>query len=56
MIFGRTDLRIGLPDAKFNPEDDFEVRSAIAHQKSDQVNQKVIFRFKSFADLFIFRC
>ena len=34
MIFGRTDLRISLSRAKFDEEADFEVRSALDHQKA----------------------
>ena len=36
MIFGRTDLRIGVSGAKFDAESDFDVRLAVAPQKSDQ--------------------
>ena len=32
-IFGRTDLRIGQSEAKFDAEADFQVRFAIALQK-----------------------
>ena len=50
MIFGRTDLRIGLSEAKFDAEADFEVRSAIAPQKRDQIGEKLIFRSICFAE------
>ena len=40
MIFGRTDLRIGVSKAKFDAESDFEVRLAVAHQKPGQNRKK----------------
>ena len=43
MIFGHTDLRIGLSKAKFDAESDFEVRLAVAPQKPDQNREKLIF-------------
>ena len=43
MIFGRTDLRISLSEAKFDAEADFDVRSAVAPQKPDQIHEKLIF-------------
>ena len=43
MIFGRTDLRIGLSGAKFDAESDFEVRLAVAPQKHCKNNKKLIF-------------
>ena len=49
-IFGRTDLRIGLSEAKFDAEAHFEVLSAVAPQKADQVDQKLIFRSKTLAE------
>ena len=36
MIFGRTDLRIGVSGAKFDAKYDFEVHLAVAPQKPDQ--------------------
>ena len=54
-IFGRTDLRISLSEAKFDAEADFDVRSAVAPQKPDQIDEKLIFRSKNFAENF-FRC
>ena len=44
MIFGRTDLRTGGSEAKFDGEADFEVRSAVAPQKPCE---KLIFRSKN---------
>ncbi len=44
MIFGHTDLRIGLSRAKFDAESDFEVRLAVAPQKPSQNSEKLIFR------------
>ncbi len=44
MIFGRTDLRISLSRAKFDAEADFDVRSAVAPQKPDQIDEKPISR------------
>ena len=43
-IFGRTDLRIGVSGAKFDAESDFEVRLAVAPQKTNQNSEKLIFR------------
>ena len=40
-IFGRTDLKIGLSEAKFDAEADFEVRLAIALQKSCVLDEKL---------------
>ena len=48
MIFGRTDLRISLSEAKFDAEADFDVRSAVAPQKPDQIDEKTISRSKNF--------
>ena len=42
-IFGRTDLRISLSEAKCHAEADFEVRSAVAHQKLDQIDKHLFF-------------
>ena len=39
-IFGRTDLRISLSGAKFDPEADFDVRFAVARQNSRQISKK----------------
>ena len=59
MIFGRTDLRISLSEAKFDAEADFDVRSAVAPQKPEQINEKLIFRsiciFTSFHKISTFR-
>ena len=49
-IFGRTDLRISLSEAKFDAEADFDVRSAVAPQKPNQINEKLFFRSKKFAE------
>ena len=48
MIFGRTDLRIGVSGAKFDAESDFEVRLAVAPQKPGQNSEKLIFRSENF--------
>ena len=55
MIFGRTDLRIGVSGAKFDAESDFEVRLAVAPQKPDQNCEKLIFRSQKFPDFFFRR-
>ena len=47
MIFGRTDLRTGVSEAKFDREADFEVRSAVAPQKPYEKN---VFGVESFFD------
>ena len=52
MIFGRTDLRIGQSEAKFDAEADFDVRSAVAPQKPVQFDEKPISRSKTFLDVF----
>ena len=58
-IFGRTDLRISVSRAKFDAESDFEVRLAVARQKPDQNNEKLILRSKIFVEQnfrrFVFR-
>ena len=46
MIFGRTDLRISLSGAKFDPEADFDVRFAVARQNPRQIGKKQNFRPK----------
>ena len=40
MIFGHTDLRIGLSKAKFDAESDFEVRLAVVPPKSIKNDEK----------------
>ena len=50
MFLGCTDLRIGVSGSKFNAEADFEVRFAVALQKSGQNSEKLIFRSKNFAE------
>ena len=42
MIFGCTDLRISVSEAKFDAESDFEVRLAIAPPKSIKNDEKLI--------------
>ena len=49
-IFGRTDLRISVSRAKFDAESDFEVRLAVALQKPDQNNEKLILGSKIFVE------
>ena len=51
-IFGRTDLRISLSEAKFDAEADFDVRSAVAPQKPDQIDEKLFFRSQKFPEKF----
>ena len=52
MMFGRTDLRIGVSEAKFEAESDFEVRFSIAPQKPSQNIKKLIFRSENFDEHF----
>ena len=52
MISGRTDLRIGASGAKFDAEDDFEVRLALAPPKPGQIDQKQNFRSNIFVENF----
>ena len=49
-ILGRTDLRMSVSRAKFDAESDFEVRLAVAHQKPNQNNEKLILRSKIFVE------
>ena len=51
-IFGRTDLRIGQSEAKFDAETDSEVRSVVAPQKPGQIDEKLNFRSKKISDFF----
>ena len=48
MIFGHTDLRIGLSKAKFDAESDFEVRLSVAPPKPGQNCKTRIFRSENF--------
>ena len=48
-IFGRTDLRISLSGAKFDPEADFDVRFAVARQNPRQIAKKQKFSSEIFA-------
>ena len=50
MIFGRTDLRIGVYGANFDAEADFDVRFAVGLQKSDEKYEKLNFRSKFFGE------
>ena len=52
MIFGRTDLRIGGSRAKFDVEDDGEIRFAVAPPKPIKINEKLIFRSKNIVEKF----
>ena len=47
-IFGRTDLRISLSGAKFDPEADFDVRFAVARQNPCQIGKKQKFSIQNF--------
>ena len=51
-IFGRTDLRISLSGAKFDPEADFDVRFAVARQNPRQISKKQNFSSEIFAPTF----
>ena len=50
MIFGRTHLRISLSWAKFDAEDDFDVRFPAAHQNPHQISKKQNFLSELFAE------
>ena len=50
MIFGRTDLRIGLSGAKFDAEADFDVRFTAASPNPRQISEKQNFRSEIFAE------
>ena len=43
MIFGRTDLRIGGSEAKFDVQADGDVRFASAAPKPHKISEKLIF-------------
>ena len=43
-------LRIGQSEAKFDAEADFDVRSAVAPQKPDQIDEKPFSRSKTFSE------
>ena len=45
-IFGCTDLRMNLSGAKFDAEDDFDVRSAVFPPKPHQINEKLMYDTK----------
>ena len=51
-FYGRTDLRKDVSRAKFREESDFEVRLAVALQKPDQNNEKLILGSKIFVENF----
>ena len=51
-FFGRTDLRKSVSRAKFDAESDFEVRLAVALQKPDKNNEKLILGSKMFVEKF----
>ena len=52
MIFGRTNLWMGVSGAKFDAESDFEVRLAVAPQKPSQICKKLILLIRKVADFF----
>ena len=54
VILGRTDLRISLSRAKFDAEDDFDVRFAVEPRKPHQISEKRICRSDFFAEKFLF--
>ena len=49
MILDRTNLRIRLSEAKFDAEDDFEVRLVVALRKGHLLGKKRNFRSGNFA-------
>ena len=49
---GGADLRMGVSGAKFDAEDDFEVRLALAPPKLGQIDQKLNFRSKKIRRFF----
>ena len=54
IILGGTDLRIDVSGAKFDAEDDFEVRLALAPPKPGQIDKKLNFRSKKNRRFFFF--
>ena len=50
MNFGRPDLQISLSEAKFDAEADFDVRLAVAPQKPEQIDEKLISRSQKFPE------
>ena len=55
MFFGRTDLRKGGSGAKCDVESDFQVLFAVALQKTSKNYEKLIFRLKMLAFVFVRR-
>ena len=53
MIFGRTDLRISLSGAKFDPEADFDFRFEVARQNPRQTSKKRNFLSEILAENFV---
>ena len=53
-ILGRTDLRISLSGAKFDPEADFDVRFAVARQNPRKIGKKQNFSSEIFAEKIFF--
>ena len=50
MIFGRTDLRLSLSRAKFDDDEDFEVRKFVDPPKPRQISEKQNFLSEIFAE------
>ena len=50
MSLGRADLRIDGSRAKFDVEVDDEVHLAVAPPKPNEINEKLVFRFKNFVE------
>ena len=50
MIFGRTDIRIGVSRAKFDEEIDFEIDFTPAPQKINKNREKLMFQSNKFAN------
>ena len=52
MIFGRTDLRTSVSEAKFDAQADFDVRLAVGRPKPRLLGEKRNFRSENFAENF----
>ena len=51
-IFGRTDLRKGVSEAKFDAEADFDVKKSVAHPKNVEISKsrKLKKKYKTFSE------
>ena len=55
MVFDRTGIRINLSGAKFDEEDDFDVRLAVGPPKPNQIEEKLTFGSENVANFYYHR-